>query len=347
MAMNSSTECLVPYTPSEKIRYAGKRLVVQNKSNERAQKKRYQQHTTQYACLMFIGILLLGMMFCLTGIFGFYISHLQEHVGRLEKRIQALERIALEEDIDNLEFEERFKREAGSNDDDDADDDVIEESRHHRISHHGIASHNIAMVYGDPKKIRTEFDAKEADERQFRVSDDAFEAAKCGTLYERTDKQMWCTTKRNATRRELPKYRTSRYNHMYFYFEKASWMNRTKSIENFNLTYDGRIEVKHDGIYIVHASIHFTDVTNRDHPHYGVYKTDSLGNNQQLVSKCMITQGERQTPDDSGVYPCQAWQMIHLKEGEQVFMSIGGYSWFLVEKETFHLALIKLNDYSL
>ncbi|XP_067948723.1 uncharacterized protein [Watersipora subatra] len=344
MAMNSSTECLVPYTPSEKIRYAGKRLVVQNKSNERAQKKRYQQHTTQYACLMFIGILLLGMMFCLTGIFGFYISHLQEHVGRLEKRIQALERIALEEDIDNLEFEERFKREAGSNDDDDADDDVIEESRHHRISHHGIASHNIAMVYGDPKKIRTEFDAKDSKTAFKRYQRRSVECGANRKLMKNGYDDYWCMSTSNLT---LNAMQFSWYNHMYFYFEKASWMNRTKSIENFNLTYDGRIEVKHDGIYIVHASIHFTDVTNRDHPHYGVYKTDSLGNNQQLVSKCMITQGERQTPDDSGVYPCQAWQMIHLKEGEQVFMSIGGYSWFLVEKETFHLALIKLNDYSL
>ncbi|XP_067949499.1 uncharacterized protein [Watersipora subatra] len=124
-------------------------------------------------------------------------------------------------------------------------------------------------------------------------------------------------------------------------------MNSSMSIDHYGLTNDSRVVIKHEGIYIVHASIHFMSVSSKDYPLYSVYKTDSLGGNQQLVSKCMITPGVRQAPDDTNVYPCQTWQIIHLKQGEQVFMSIGRYTWFQVEKETFHLALIKLNDYSL
>ena len=38
-------------------------------------------------------------------------------------------------------------------------------------------------------------------------------------------------------------------------------------------------------------------------------------------------------------------QLIPLKAGDRVYMRISGYNWFRIEKETFHLALIRLNDW--
>jgi len=34
---------------------------------------------------------------------------------------------------------------------------------------------------------------------------------------------------------------------------------------------------------------------------------------------------------------------VPLKQGDLVFLRISGYTWFRVERETFHLALIRLN----
>jgi len=57
--------------------------------------------------------------------------------------------------------------------------------------------------------------------------------------------------------------------------------------------------------------MHFSDLKRGDLPHYGVYKTNQLGKNKTLISKCVVTMFEDPEDDILGVYPCQAWQVSH------------------------------------
>jgi len=36
--------------------------------------------------------------------------------------------------------------------------------------------------------------------------------------------------------------------------------------------------------------------------------------------------------------------MVQLEAGDLIYMTISNHVWFRIEKETFHLALLKLND---
>ncbi|XP_067948383.1 uncharacterized protein [Watersipora subatra] len=339
MTRNTSSECLVSDPFSEDCDFTDKNQVELEKQAEDEMEEAIDQGTgNKHLILMFVINILFWMIFLLTAAFTVY-THQQ-----LEERLHSLENQPPYQQIGSVidgsgseaKFKNKFKR---------SDHDSTYESEHKRRTHHGIPSEHIAMMYGDPLAIPRTDDNSLGSSSNLLFQ--TYNQTKYKSLICSNEKQLmknskgyyWCRSKTDTITNSMLLTGMDR---RYYYFEKAWWMN--ESSKYYEIDRNSTIAVKTTGIYIVHTSISFEKMYKGDPSHYGVYKVDSKGNNKQVIGKCLANSAEKKDPSE-GKYLCQAWQIVALTKDDRVFMSISGYCWFEIQKETLHLVLIKLNDY--
>ncbi|XP_067948381.1 uncharacterized protein [Watersipora subatra] len=226
------------------------------------------------------------------------------------------------------------------------EDDLIE-NKHIIDMHHGIASSHMALLFADPKQLNITSNEQISASSPIKFKNSTETERGCSRLMENGNKDLWCLPMFEDKQKDIFMLRDN--NQHFSYFAQAPWMTSDKSQENFEVTKDTRksLIVKKSGIYIVTSSMQFTNV-KFSRVHYAVYARDRLNshNSERLLGMCASSIDGKDVKASGALYPCSTWQLAPLNAGDQVFLKINPYIWFRVQKETFFLALIKLNNWT-